>query len=102
MLTGAPAFPFTDGENPLVIVTRLLNGPRPSLARTRGSLAPELAARPDLVERLDALIAQATAAEPGDRHASIKDFWGEVERLLRAAMERVSSPPAAQGRARHR
>jgi serine/threonine protein kinase len=94
MLTGAPAFPWSNGENPLVIVTRLLNGPRPSLVHTRGTLAPELAARPDLVERLDALIAQATAAEPDDRHATVGEFWGAVERVLRAAMERASSPPA--------
>ena len=98
MLAGAPAFPFTDGESPLVIVTRLLNGPRPSLARAGVKLAPELAARPDLVERLDAVIAQATAAEPGDRHSSIKELWGAVDRVLRSAMERAPSAPAVSPR----
>jgi serine/threonine protein kinase len=104
MLSGVPAFPYAEGESPLVIVTRLLNGPRPSLARSssasargalRGSLAPELKERPDLVDRLDALIAQATAAEPGERHASIHELWAAVERVLRSAMERPASPPPA-------
>jgi serine/threonine-protein kinase len=93
MLTGTLAFPWSEGENPLVIVTRLLNGPRPSLTRTRGVLAPELVARPDLVEKLDALVAKATAAEPGDRPATVAEFWGAMERLLRAALEKPSAPP---------
>jgi serine/threonine protein kinase len=93
MLCGAPAFPYAEGEGALVIVTRLLNGPRPSLARCapRGHLAQELKERPDLVDRLDALFAQATAAEPGDRPASIQDFWTAVERVLRVAMDRAPS-----------
>jgi len=96
MLTGVRAFPYGDGENPLIIVTRLLNGPRPSLVHTRGALPPELAQRRDLVERLDAIIVRATASEPNERHASIDELWGEVEPVLRGAGERrLSSPPAA-------
>jgi serine/threonine-protein kinase len=100
MLCGAPAFPHSEGESPLVIVTRLLNGPRPSLARVasaggaRGALAPELKDRPDLVDRLDAILSQATAAEPGERQASIQDLWTALERVLRTATERASSPRA--------
>jgi len=95
MLTGAKAFPYGDGENPLVIVTRLLNGPRPSLSATRGALPPELATRRDLVERLDALFVRATAAEPGDRPGSVGGLWAAVEPLLRAASEgRSFAPPA--------
>jgi len=95
MLTGARAFPYGDGESPLVVVTRLLNGPRPSLARTRGALAPELLARPDLVQHLDAILARAMAAEPNDRPATIGDLWSAVDRVLRAATEpaSMSSPP---------
>src|SRR4029079_12534443 len=33
MLTTKPAFPFNDGENPLLIVTRILTGSRPSLIK---------------------------------------------------------------------
>jgi serine/threonine protein kinase len=103
MLCGAPAFPYSEGESPLLIVTRLLNGPRPSLARaaaaaaagTRGRLAPELKDRPDLVERVDAVLAQATAAEPTERQATIADMWTAMERVLRTATERASSPPPA-------
>jgi hypothetical protein len=100
MLSGAPAFPHSGGESPLVIVTRLLNGPRPSLARVaaataapRGALAPELKERRDLVERLDAVIARATAAEPTERHATIQELWSAVEGVLRSALEQAPSPP---------
>jgi serine/threonine-protein kinase len=90
MLTGAKAFPYGDQENPLVIVTRLLNGPRPSLAHSRGALPQELSTRPELVERLDAVLARATAAEPNERQASITELWAAVEPILRAASERRS------------
>jgi serine/threonine protein kinase len=95
MLTGVRAFPYGDGENPLVIVTRLLNGPRPNLLRAPGSLPPELSSRADTVERLQAVLVRATSAEPGDRHASIAEFWGEAEPLLRVAAERRSYAPGS-------
>ncbi|MGA7123035.1 MAG: protein kinase [Polyangiaceae bacterium] len=95
MLTGVKAFPHGDGENPLVVVTRLLNGSRPSLLKTRGVLPRELAMRPDIVERLDALICRATAAEPSDRHPSIGALWGAVEPLLREASMRPTPPQGA-------
>jgi serine/threonine protein kinase len=94
MLTGAKAFPHGDGENPLVVVTRLLNGPRPRLFNSRGALPRELAMRRDLAEGIDALIVRATAAEPNERHASIGALWEEIEPLLRAASDRPSTPPA--------
>ncbi|HEY8039532.1 MAG TPA: serine/threonine-protein kinase [Polyangiaceae bacterium] len=98
MLTGVKAFPYGDGENPLIIVTRLLNGPRPSLTtNVRGALPQELAMRRELVERLDAILVRATAAEPADRQASIGELWGTVEPLLRAASERRSFSPVAVG-----
>jgi serine/threonine-protein kinase len=93
MLCGAKAFPYGDQENPLVIVTRLLNGPRPSLSRARGALPQELSTRPELVERLDAILVRATAAEPNERHASITELWAAVEPVLRAAAERRSFSP---------
>lgn len=97
MLTGVRAFPYGEGENPLIIVTRLLNGPRPSLIHTRGALPPELAQRRDLVERLDTILVRATAAEPNERHATIDELWGEVEPVLRGAAERRSFAPPAGG-----
>jgi serine/threonine protein kinase len=95
MLSGVKAFPHGDGENPLVVVTRLLNGSRPSLVGTRGVLPRELAMRPDLVETLDALIVRATAAEPSERHPSIGAFWAAIDPILREASMRPSAPPAA-------
>jgi serine/threonine-protein kinase len=105
MLTGSKAFPYGEQENPLLIVTRLLNGPRPSLAASRAPLPPELATRPEVVEQLDAILARATAAEPRERQGSIAELWSTVEPLLVAAVEgrsgpakggvRPSSPPEA-------
>ncbi len=93
MLTGVKAFPHGDGENPLIVVTRLLNGPRPSLANVRGALPPELSTRKDLVARLEAVLVRATSAEPSDRPASVSELWDALDPLLRAAAERRSFPP---------
>ena len=87
MLAGKPAFPFNEGENPLLIVTRILNGPRPSLMRNRNSLAPELEGQSPLVEALDRELTRALAADPNARHESIMDFWKAIEPSLRAASE---------------
>src|SRR5215467_4974048 len=64
MLTGKPAFPYRDGENPLLIVTRILNGPRPAILRHRDSIPAELAAHTDLIEQIDRSLARALAADP--------------------------------------
>ncbi len=93
MLSGKPAFPFTDGENPLLIVTRILNGPRPSLLKARNSLAPELESAVNLVETLDRELTRALAADPGARHDSVMDFWKAIEPTLRAASEEKQPPP---------
>jgi serine/threonine protein kinase len=99
MLTGTRAFPYGDRENPLVIVTRLLNGPRPTLATAKGALPPELAVRPDLVAQLDAHFGRALAAEPEARHPTITEFWAGVDPLLRGAAEGVpqARPRPASG-----
>ena len=41
------------------------------------------------------LLAKATASEPTERHASLQELWTGVDRVLRSAMERPSSPPPA-------
>lgn len=90
MLTARPAFPFHEGENPLVIVTRILNGPRPSLMTARNSLAPELEVATPLVEALDRELARALSADPAARHESAMDLWNALEPPLRAATEEAS------------
>lgn len=87
MLTTRPAFPFNDGENPLLIVTRILKGARPSLIKARASLAPELEASTPLVEALDRELARALAADPAARHESAMELWTALEPPLRAAMD---------------
>jgi serine/threonine-protein kinase len=83
MLAGQMAFPFVERENPLLIVTRILNGPRPELLRVRNQLAPELAARVDVIRQIDAHFGRALSADPTDRPESVTEFWGLLEPLLR-------------------
>ncbi len=85
MLTGKPAFPFTDGENPLLILTRILNAPRPTLMKHRSSLAPELESKPQLVEALDRELTRALSADPNARHESVMELWNAIDPPLRAA-----------------
>lgn len=88
-LAGSAAFPYRDGENPLRVITRILSGPRPSLACAPGSLSAELRDQPDLVAQLDLVLAKALQADPGQRHSSCRGFWSEVEPVLRAAEGRA-------------
>lgn len=90
MLSARPAFPFNDGENPLLIVTRILNGPRPSLMKARNSLAPELEIATPFVEALDRELARALSADPASRHESAMELWTALEPPLRAATEDAS------------
>jgi serine/threonine protein kinase len=85
MLTGTPAFPFTPAENPLLIVTRIMNSPRPELMKLRSQLPPELASRTALISTLDTEIRRALAANPAERHESVTAFWTAIEPALRMA-----------------
>ncbi len=96
MLAGKPAFPFNEGENPLLIVTRILNGPRPSLMRARNALAPELESATQLVNALDRELTRALAADPNARHESVMEFWKAIEPSLKAAAEDKQPPPRSQ------
>jgi serine/threonine protein kinase len=96
MLTTKPAFPFNDGENPLLIVTRILNGPRPSLMKVRNFLAPELELSTPLVEALDRELTRALAADPSMRHESAMDLWNALEPALRASMDDRKAVPRSQ------
>lgn len=87
MLSGKMAFPYKDGENPLLIVTRILNEARPLLVKVPECLAPELRARPDLLSILDTHLCRAMSADPNARHATVQDFFGAIEPVLRAATE---------------
>jgi serine/threonine-protein kinase len=83
MLAGQRAFPFIERENPLLIVTRILNGPRPELLRLRGQLAPDLRGHVDVIRQIDAQIGRALSADPAGRPDSVTEFWGLLEPLLR-------------------
>ncbi len=98
-LAGKMAFPYRDGENPLLIVTRILNETRPQLAKTSESLAPELCSRADLIAVLDTHIGRALSADPNARHATVMDFFSAIEPILKAAAEKGASVPPPASRA---
>lgn len=85
MLTGKPAFPFNEGENPLLIVTRILNAPRPTLIKTRNTLAPELETQTHAIDALDREISKALSADLAARHETTMDFWAAMDPALVAA-----------------
>ena len=93
MLSGGLAFPYKEGENPLLIVTRILNGQRPSLARSIDGVAPELAAKPEILEALDVHLGRALSADPDERHGSVQEYWQAIEPLLRAVNEPRAGTP---------
>lgn len=84
MLAGKPAFPFTEGENPLLILTRILNHPRPSLLKHRAALAPSLTGAPLALEAIDAELGRALGADPNARHESVMELWNALDPHLRA------------------
>lgn len=95
VLAGREAFPCVDGENPLRVISRILAGPRPSLAASPGSVSRELAGQDDLIAALDQEIAVATQADPDRRHGSCRAFWDVVEPILRTAAERAKARGSA-------
>jgi len=97
MLTGRMAFPYRDGENPLLIVTRILNETRPTLASCAENLPAQLRDRPDLVSVLDTHLVRALSADPMARHANVQEFFGAIEPILRTAADlRTSNPPPSR------
>ncbi len=94
MLVGVPAYPFRPGENPLIVLTRILNDVRPSLRKTKALISPELAGRGAVVDAIDREIARALDPDPAKRHANAVELFQAVDPHLRAALEQ---PPTARG-----
>jgi len=89
MLSGRRAFPFEPGENPIVIVGRIVNAPRPRLAKTKRTLPFELEARDELIETLDNELAKAMSPMPSERHETAIEFWKAIE----PALQKAGEPP---------
>lgn len=83
MLSGVPAYPFEAHENPLIVVTRILQDKRPSLREAKGKLSPELARNAPLVADIDRVLAKALDADPDRRWESPARLLAELDALLR-------------------
>lgn len=85
MLVGAPAYPFGPNENPLIVITRILQDSRPSLRKTKGKLSAELAKKDSLISALDAVLAKGLDADPDKRWDTPTHFLTELDAILRDA-----------------
>jgi serine/threonine-protein kinase len=91
VLSGAEAFSPRPNDSPLRMVARMLSDDRPQLAKVIATVPRELRDRPDLVTALDRELGRAMAADPGMRHATMRELWEVLEPLLRTAEARGSS-----------
>jgi serine/threonine-protein kinase len=96
-LAGREAFPYKDGENPLRVISRLLTGPRPSIAAAGGVLSAELQGQEDLLAALDREIGRATMPDPDARHGSCRELWDAVEPVLKTAHRRSTRAAKKSG-----
>lgn len=95
LLSGRMAFPFRDGDNPLIVISRILGAERPSLRHIGGAkLSTELEGRAGILEKIDTELMRALDANPEKRHASVTELWSTIEPLFRAAIEGRSLDPA--------
>ena len=90
LVCGKPAFPFGENDHPLMVVIRILNEARPSFAKVRDKLPPELADRPDVIGALDAELYRALSPNPEERQATIVELHEGIERALGA----LAAPPS--------
>ncbi len=95
MLTGTHCFPFSD---PLQVLHSLLQGHRPTFAKTRERLPPELRSRGDVVDLLDTILSRALASSPDARYPTVSLYYDAMEDALgmlgTGATPRVSERPA--------
>jgi serine/threonine protein kinase len=82
-LSGQPAFPMREGDSALSVVSRMIQGARPSLRKSPAAPPWELTSNPEALERLDEVLARALAADPADRTPTVREVWSEIEPLLR-------------------
>ena len=96
--TAKPAFPFNDGENPLLIVTRILNGPRP--VADEGAQLARAGARERDARSSRRSIASSTglAADPAARTRGRWISGTRSSRRSAAATERAQAARAARSR----
>ena len=85
MLTGRLAFPYRSGENPLLIVSRVLTAPRPSLMNDLGADLPhDLRRMPEALASIDGELKRALDADPTKRHSGVNEFLRAVDAQLQA------------------
>ncbi|MGO8993404.1 MAG: protein kinase domain-containing protein [Polyangiaceae bacterium] len=92
LISGVPAVPIREGDHPLIVVRRILEEKRPSLARVMDRLPKELQERPDVVAAVDVELMRALSPDPAERHASIVELHDAIDRALSALGTAPSVP----------
>lgn len=82
LLCGAPAYPASSA-NPFEALRRIATGSRTRLMQRLTTLAPELQAHPDLVNRIDVFLDTLLLPEPEGRPQAIGQVWEHIDALLR-------------------
>jgi serine/threonine-protein kinase len=84
MLCGLPAYPASSA-NPFEALRRIATGNRVRLSERPDIVSPGLRERPDLVQRVDALLDKLLAPEPQNRPQTIGVVFEHIDALLREA-----------------
>ena len=95
LMCGREAFPATK-QNPFEALRLIATSKRPKLADRVSSLPTGLRVRGDLIHRLDMELERGLAAEPGDRPATLEEFWDRVEPILREADGKLPNEPTGK------
>jgi len=84
LLCGQPAYPASNA-NPFEALRRIATGNRTRLTTLTEQLPTGLRERPDLVQRVDALLDNLLAPEPQHRPQSITTVFEQIDSILREA-----------------
>jgi len=84
LLCGVPAYPASSA-NPFEALRRIATANRTRLSERADTVSPGLRERPELIQRVDALLDRLLAPEPQNRPQSIAQVFEYIDALLREA-----------------
>jgi serine/threonine-protein kinase len=97
LVTGVPAFQARPNADAVLVLARMMEGPRPGFGRVPEALPANLAERPDVVAAVDAELARALSPEPEERHVTVTELFAAIENALAPLTGTQSSPAGRRG-----